>query len=138
MRDLEFRAWDREYKVMCKVDVIAFGLGAHLIGLPVEEELQYQDGYRGDYTILPKGERFRTCNQIELMQYTGLKDSNGQEVYEGDIANYWGKVVTIIYDEESAGFAMRGLEKWDCHFLRPNPKDYEVIGNIYSNPDLLT
>ncbi len=115
MREIKFRAWSAKYHTMFQVGD-KFGTTD-----PLDPVVYYLEGQPGI-----------------LLQYTGLKDSNGQEVYEGDIANYWGKVVTIIYDEESAGFAMRGLEKWDCHFLRPNPKDYEVIGNIYSNPDLLT
>ncbi len=79
-----------------------------------------------------------------LMQYTGLLDQNSKEIYEGDICKYESylynleaKIVSIAFNQEHVSFVMRGLEKWDCSFLRYNPKEFEVIGNIYENKDLL-
>jgi len=76
-----------------------------------------------------------------LMQFTGLKDSNKKEVYEGDIINdgYGGHVV---YDEELAGFyienshAMRLSLHDELQTSLTGDKRF-IIGNIYENPDLL-
>ena len=85
-------------------------------------------------------------DNCEVMQYTGLKDKNGKEIFEGDIVK--------VYDDYNVYGIMAG-EIYEIYFafggfrLKPkrNPKakgnwvedgiDFEVIGNIYENPELL-
>lgn len=70
-----------------------------------------------------------------IMQFTGLYDKNGKEIYEGDIVihiNTGGEHEQVYWNKEDACFACKGgeHESW----LDPG---YEVIGNIYENPELL-
>jgi hypothetical protein len=78
---------------------------------------------------------------VELLQYTGLKDKNGKEIYEGDIVKlfcckeYY--IAEIFWDRCS--FLIRG-EHWDKHTQLSSfetGSECEIIGNIYENPELL-
>lgn len=84
----------------------------------------------------------RFCNEgeYELIQFTGLKDKNGKEIYEGDIVKWFVNDVIrtgiVDYIDGYGGFDMKNF-KDDyhvcCDWLRG---EYEVIGNIYENPEL--
>jgi len=72
------------------------------------------------------------------MQYTGLQDKNGKEIYEGDILG--GRlehgVVVWIQEEARWGIDLNGNLQ-EIQFRQVNQDHLEVIGNIYENPDLL-
>lgn len=71
-----------------------------------------------------------------LMQYTGLKDKNGKEIYEGDVLdNGMYPHVMIFWDKEYAGFR---VTTYSCiKKLSEYVNNWEVIGNIYENHELL-
>ncbi len=88
---------------------------------------------------------------ISIMQYTGLKDKNGKEIYEGDILQF-GYPTTSKYDPDDdtyrlpikviisfhgGAFWFTGEGYTDCNWHFYNAEYREVIGNIYTNPDLI-
>lgn len=88
---------------------------------------------------------------IHLMQYTGLKDKNGKEIYEGDVVKCSdNRVAKVIFGETGWMIESKPFSKMEIRFSEENSvirmnadrygklKNTEVIGNIYENPDLLT
>jgi len=85
-----------------------------------------------------------TSNHIDeylspLMQFTGLKDKNGVDVYEGDvlITKYQEKAL-MFWHEEFACFCYKTIDEILTDHYQFTFKDYEIeiIGNIHENPDL--
>ena len=120
MRELKFRVWseeDREYWTDCKLRY----LFTSPTGLP---STVYND----------EGDRF------DIEQYTGLKDKNGKEIYEGDIVTLNGEWEEIEHDDcsivtfENGCFRVGdGYENEAGSYL----SDWRIIGNIHEDPELL-
>ena len=119
MREIKFRAWDKEERVM-------YGFDFDMV----------------EDSIFPANSKH--FEDYEIMQYTGLKDKNGKEIYEGDILGYWGEAswevgfidgeFCTIYHNISVPFRV------DQKAFRLSKKlaiSKKVIGNIWENKDLL-
>ena len=116
MKEIKFRVWDNDLEIMSYSAAeifITFSDDGICIGYKIDDEID-------DY---------------ELMQYIGLKDKNGKEIYEGDIVKFFEyKVIdNIVLPEEIV--IINDIRK-GCDTLRPS-QYMEVIGNIYENPELL-
>lgn len=77
-----------------------------------------------------------------LLRYTGLKDKNGKEIYEGDITS---DKQVVVFDVLFCRFGIANYDikarpewVWAYGFNPDNIKDLEIVGNIYGNPELLT
>ena len=118
MREIKFRAWNKETKTMIDLHAIT--------PLALEPTLM-QDG-----VFLPFHEN------LILEQFTGLKDKNGKEIYEGDkLRDKHGNLCIVRWDD----FRMAWwITKWGtAHELQNSTqvKKSEIIGNIHENPELL-
>jgi len=78
-------------------------------------------------------------DHLVWMQYTGLKDRNGKEIYEGDIVKANEQIFDVRYDAHWSTIEIVG-KSVDFSFIGFNISglyEHEVIGNIYENPELL-
>ena len=115
MREIKFRAWSQVSEKMTK----SFNLEWLKFNTPVPKDFTKEAGFADD---------------LIFMQYTGLKDKNGVEIYEGDIVRNRSIDKTIgevIF--KGVGFIV--MEEGVSTTLIDDK--YEVIGNIYQNPELL-
>lgn len=124
MREIKFRVWDPAEKQMCPVIVADF-----------------QDIKARVFCRLPKSGA-REIFSADLMQYIGVKDKNGVEIYEGDIIRgHTGRYqvdCVVRWSIGNCGFIAEPTIM-ERTYLCLNPgstKSYEVIGNIHENPEL--
>lgn len=139
MREIKFRAWDKEEQVMCGVRVINLAVGASLSG-NTKTGVSIQDGGRVVSIPIEDYGHFVNFENMELMQYTGLKDKNGKEMYEGDILevrNFLGKVIdTCKVEYKHFGFSMTSFQDPEAS-LYYSTNLVKIIGNIYENKELI-
>lgn len=118
MREIKFRAWDVENQEMVDADSLAF------------------DYYE------PLCDQLRDSDEMKFMQFTGLTDKNGVEVYEDDIIRYGTPPIyrsSVFWSPQDFGFVTYNemLGEYTGLSFFSGYKNFEVIGNIHQNPELL-
>lgn len=160
MREIKFRAWQKYHKKMVEVTNISFDDNGEINGVAtfVENQAPQHISYRDDLLgrFFLKDERGMV---LELMQFTGLKDKKGVEIYEGDIIRFTNsideidnEVGTVTWEQGECNFVAQyktsncvtqeGNGTTITIYLISNETyqecvEYEVIGNVYQNPELL-
>ncbi len=112
MREIKFRAWDK-----------------------VEKKMYFSlDGFDDTFDVLNLSSSL-DLDRYSLMEFTGLQDVNGNDIYEGDILEFdekeWGgkKIFLVRYDKYNQFGGAGTLRDWEIFC--------KIIGNIYENPELL-
>ena len=130
-RVIKFRAWNKSaaHPNMIDVEQVTYdecGGLSHVSGWCVDPD----NG----------GEQTLSSDQFELMQFTGLTDKNGVDVYEGDVVKKDSIVCEVIFSKKAAKFCVRlpshqwfGVVKKVYSII-----GVEVIGNIHQHPELLS
>lgn len=115
MREIKFRAWEKSMKEMMNVDSIDF-----------------------ERKIINKEFVWRMLSEVVLMQYIGLKDKKGVEIFEGDIVRayhrLWEQHVTLKVHYLNGCFM---FGNYNAHGFFKEHQNIEVIGNIFENHELL-
>lgn len=125
MREIKFRAWD---KIVSKMRTVA---GIDLFVPRVV--FSYKEGVDD---FIPKERMLEDCI---LMQYTGLQDKNGKEIYEGDILRRWINSRGTTYPSNSKIHMIVVSWNKNSYNIKPILMDrLEIIGNIYENVELLS
>ena len=108
MREIKFRAWDKEEQEMLDWD--------KFFNLDIAQVFES----KGSWGVYP-------------MQYTGLKDKNGVEIYEGDILSYFGFEYEVTFEESAFGWSEDGQFYAFAEMAIDEIEKTKIIGNIYEN-----
>ena len=119
MRQIKFRAWEAEYSQMVSWEELKDPCSSGV----------YLDYLEPD----PSGDPV-------IMQFTGAIDSDGSEIYEGDICQTEDFTALVEWDSEILGFRLvmrEGDKITSFPFMTRNAKHWKIVGNIYENPELV-
>ena len=124
MKEFKMKAWLKKENKM--VSIIGIDLNYQYIRYTDDGNL-----FKDDYKIAE-------FKDIELLQFTGVKDNGGQELYEADVIKFNDGIDDIYglisYDDEDAVYCV-SYENVTEH-LSNMAGDFEIVGNIFENPDL--
>lgn len=117
MREIKFRTWSDKLKIMGEVVSIDYRIKR--ITAKTVNNFFWDDLF----------------DDLKLMQYTGLKDKNDNEIYEGDLIK-WGTNTVWTINFEKGSFWL-GINMIGKRTIRNICDEIEIIGNIHENGDLL-
>ena len=124
MKKFKMKAWLMKEKKMVSIIGIDFNY----------EYIRYTE----DDNLFNENYKTAEFKNIELLQFTGLKDNGGQELYEADVIKFNDGIDDIYglisYDDEDGTYRV-SYENITEH-LSEREGDFEIVGNIFENPDL--
>ena len=142
MRNFEFRVFSHSTKKFLKIDdrlyrnSNKFYCGLEFFGGD-DIRIEYYWNDNSDETFVENVDE----SKFAVNQYTGLKDCNGVEIYEGDIIELENFVYLVSHDDENACYVLqtmrRGELKNDKNFNGNAASVCKVVGNVYQTPELL-
>ena len=120
MREIKFRAWNEK------------------------DEKMYYNGYftidNSEPSWLFESDKVSFHSHFgTIMQFTGLKDKNGKEIYEGDVLEINGIIGEVVFDNDEASFRFetnKDISYWNKDWTQRLLRT-EVLGNKFENPELL-
>lgn len=121
-REIKFKAWHKEKQMMCPI--IAIGLMDNWIELEPS----------------PDSSWVTDLTDVILLQYTGVKDKNNKEIYDGDIVRFSAHYFGDSWNTESTEVIEWYTCQWNDNLwvgYMDKPEWCEVIGNIHQNSDLI-
>lgn len=125
---LRFRAWVKEDKEMWPVHAVVFTYNIVWVEEPDDEN--------------PSG--CLNFDDVIIMQSTGIKDKNGKEIFEGDVVYDGFRKIIVNYGKQTKEEEFGAISEYvgfnitlACGYPEAIPMNYEIIGNIYENPELL-
>ena len=131
MREHKYRAWHKQERKMYEVSVIHFGVQ---YGMAPSDSANL-------VLLCDKSQYYHEGQEVDLIEYTGLKDVAGKEIYECDILGIENASAKVVYWELPPEFGLdfshnedEWCEDWN---LCDDHARMEIIGNIYENPELL-
>ena len=147
-REIKFRAWDKQSRSMVNWKLLMSMLDGGEIATTLPNDKYVKDKMipsESVHVFCYRGNFFNEAKFI-LMQFTGLKDKNGKEIYEGDVikfSRYWSdhfEVTTgsvFFFEDEAVYLYTHGPKVIEFPTLGEISKEVEIIGNIYENPELV-
>nr|DAF47305.1 MAG TPA: YopX protein [Siphoviridae sp. ctylc9] len=135
-REIKFRIWDKYEKQMYPISSIDYDIFSQEIRIIA---IGHKNGMCTSYN---KNHNSEKCDitALELMQYTGLHDKNGKEIYEGDIVGD-NKIKWIVkWNKHRMGFSLYPTTEQlydEMPINVENKLGFKILGNIYDNPELL-
>ncbi|MBO3326455.1 hypothetical protein JJB63_12730 [Clostridium perfringens] len=139
-RELKFKIWDKEQKKFLEIN----WEGEDTTHTKGKANICYSDHVYVTLSGYVNEDGWPYEVDADILQYTGLKDKNGKEIYEGDVLErhgYWpirieyDKGCLMVRDLDEVRYNNLILNVPICNFESIN--DWKVIGNIYENPELL-
>ena len=125
-REIKFRVWDKAWKEMSYIDLCDLAEG----------DDYWYDGETSVWEVM--NDATSEQKRYVVQQYTGLKDKNGKEIYEGDVLNNTAVNFKFIVKFENTKYILQKLEYPDDaldmnDYFHRIPTMFEVIGNIYES-----